>query len=45
MACAPDAHIGLLAAGLTMGQLLCMPMIAAGLRVYLVLKAEAAGPC
>ena len=34
----PDAHIGLLATGvfsmgLTMGQLLCMPMIAAGLLV------------
>ncbi|HCD63947.1 MAG: prolipoprotein diacylglyceryl transferase [Candidatus Puniceispirillaceae bacterium] len=28
---APDAHIGLLAAGLSMGQLLCLPMIAAGL--------------
>ena len=28
---APDAHIGLLAAGLSMGQLLCLPMIVAGL--------------
>ena len=28
---APDAHIGLLAGGLSMGQFLCVPMIAAGL--------------
>ena len=28
---APDAHIGLLAAGLSMGQILCLPMIAFGL--------------
>jgi phosphatidylglycerol:prolipoprotein diacylglycerol transferase len=27
----PDTHLGLLVGGLTMGQLLCLPMIAAGL--------------
>lgn len=27
----PDAHLGLLVGGLTMGQLLCLPMIASGL--------------
>lgn len=27
---APDAHIGLVGAGLSMGQILCLPMIAAG---------------
>jgi phosphatidylglycerol:prolipoprotein diacylglycerol transferase len=27
----PDIHLGLLVGGLTMGQLLCMPMIAAGM--------------
>jgi len=34
----PDTHLGLLAGGLTMGQLLCMPMIAAG--IYLLIRAQ-----
>jgi len=34
----PDAHLGYLAFGATMGQLLCVPMIAVGL--YLVLTAK-----
>ncbi len=34
----PDAQIGFLAGGITMGQLLCLPMLAAG--AYLVIKAK-----
>ncbi len=30
----PDAFLGFLAAGLTMGQWLCLPMIAAGVALY-----------
>jgi phosphatidylglycerol---prolipoprotein diacylglyceryl transferase len=30
----PDAHLGLLALGMTMGQWLCLPMIAAGLGLW-----------
>lgn len=37
----PDAHIGLLAAGTTMGQLLSLPLLAAGL--YLVARAGSKG--
>jgi phosphatidylglycerol:prolipoprotein diacylglycerol transferase len=32
----PDAHLGLLSMGLSMGQWLCVPMIGAGVLLYLV---------
>jgi len=34
----PDTHLGLFIGGLTMGQLLCMPMIVAGL--YLLQRGQ-----
>ena len=34
----PDAHIGTIAAGLSMGQLLCLAMIAAGLALFAVYR-------
>jgi phosphatidylglycerol:prolipoprotein diacylglycerol transferase len=30
----PDAHLGLLGAGLSMGQWLCVPMVAAGVALW-----------
>jgi len=30
----PDAHLGLLALGMSMGQWLCVPMVAAGLGLW-----------
>ena len=38
----PDAHLGFLFAGATMGQLLSLPMIAAG--AWLMLRARPAAP-
>jgi phosphatidylglycerol:prolipoprotein diacylglycerol transferase len=38
----PDAHLGFLYAGATMGQLLCLPMLAAG--IALVARARRAPP-
>ena len=38
----PDAHLGFLAGGLTMGQLLSLPLLAAGL--WLILRARRPAP-
>jgi phosphatidylglycerol:prolipoprotein diacylglycerol transferase len=34
----PDAHLGLLSLGLSMGQWLCVPMIVAGFFLYLAVN-------
>jgi phosphatidylglycerol:prolipoprotein diacylglycerol transferase len=34
----PDAHLGLLSMGLSMGQWLCVPMILAGLFLYILVN-------
>ena len=38
----PDAHLGFLYAGATMGQLLCLPMLGAG--AFLLLRARRRPP-
>ena len=38
----PDAHLGFLLGGLTMGQLLSLPMLAAG--ILLIVRSVAASP-
>ena len=39
----PDAHLGLLSLGMSMGQWLCVPMVAAGLGLW-VWAAKRTGP-
>ncbi|SNY55848.1 phosphatidylglycerol:prolipoprotein diacylglycerol transferase [Arsukibacterium tuosuense] len=38
----PDAHLGVLSAGMTMGQWLCLPMIAAGLGLIIYVNSKPA---
>ncbi|HET6829686.1 MAG TPA: prolipoprotein diacylglyceryl transferase family protein, partial [Ramlibacter sp.] len=38
----PDAHLGVLALGMTMGQWLCVPMIISGVLLWIL--AETRGP-
>lgn len=40
----PDSHLGVLSAGMTMGQWLCLPMIAAGLGLIIYVNSKPALP-
>lgn len=40
----PDAHLGVLSAGMTMGQWLCLPMIATGLGLIIYLNSRPSQP-
>jgi phosphatidylglycerol:prolipoprotein diacylglycerol transferase len=40
----PDAHLGVLSAGMTMGQWLCLPMIAAGIGLIIYVNSKPSQP-
>jgi phosphatidylglycerol:prolipoprotein diacylglycerol transferase len=40
----PDAHLGVLSAGMTMGQWLCLPMIAAGIGLIIYVNSKPSSP-